>query len=73
MDLLFWGLTAGIIGKILLGVAVINVHWHIIREKHIDEDVIGALKRERWVAIMGVILMVVGFFLELFVYGYLPF
>lgn len=70
MDLLFWGLTTGIIGKILIGIAVINVHWHIIREKHIDEDVIDALKRERWVAIIGVMLMVSGFFLEIMFYGY---
>ena len=72
MDILFWGLTIGIIGKILLGFSVINVHWHVIKEKHIDKDVIWAMKRERWVAFAGVLLIIIGYFFELTFYGYLP-
>ena len=72
MDILFWGLTIGIIGKLLIGISVINVHWHVIKERHIDKDVIWAMKRERWVALIGVLLMVVGYVLELVFYGYLP-
>ena len=72
MDILFLGLTIGIIGKVLLGVSVINVHAHIIKEHHIDGEVIWAMKRERWIAIFGVMLIVTGYFLELSFYGYLP-
>ena len=36
-DILFWSLTFTFVGKVLLGVTVINVHAHIIREHKIDQ------------------------------------
>lgn len=71
--MLFWGLTLGILGKVLLGYAVINVHSHVIKEKHIDRDVIRAMKRERSTAALGVFLLVIGYFLELSHFGYITF
>jgi len=71
MDLLFWGLTIGIIGKILIGFSVVNVHWHVIKEKKIDKDVLWAMKRERWIAVVGVAFMVSGYLLEIIFHQYL--
>lgn len=73
MDILFLGLTIGIIGKVLLGVSVINVHGHIMKEHHIDNDVLQAMETEKWIAIAGVVFMIVGYILELLFYGYPPF
>lgn len=69
MDLLFWGLTIGILGKIFIGAAVVNVHWHVIKERKIDADVIWAMKRERWVAFIGVCFMLIGYVFEIVFYS----
>ena len=68
-SLLFWGLTLGIIGKVLLGLSVVLVHTKITKEKHIDGLVLLEMRRERKIAILGIILMVVGYVLELTFFG----
>ena len=72
-DALFWGLTLGFFGKVLLGATVINVHAHIIRERKIDMDVLKEMKRERVFGITAVLLIVIGYTLELSYFNYLPF
>jgi len=71
--MLFWGLTFGVLGKVLLGYAVFNVHAHIIKEKEIDKDVITSMKRERGVVAAGVSLLIIGYFFELSYFGYIGF
>lgn len=68
---LFWGLTLGIIGKVILGIAVVSVHWRIVKEHKIDGKVLTEMRRERNLAIFGVIFMILGYLLELVSYGYL--
>jgi hypothetical protein len=68
-SLLFWGLTLGIIGKVLLGLSVVLVHTKITKEKHIDGLVLLEMRKERKMAILGIILMVVGYVLELSFFG----
>jgi len=68
-SLLFWGLTIGIIGKVLLGLSVVLVHTKITKEKHIDGLVLLEMRKERKMAILGIILMVVGYVLELSFFG----
>jgi hypothetical protein len=72
-NVLFWGITLGMVGKLLLGITVITVHSHILREQRIDTDVIRAMRRERKLALMGVIFIVIGYFLEAVHFGILPF
>ena len=72
MALLFWGLTLGLIGKVTLGIAVMMVHFRIVKEHHIDKAVLTEMRRERNVAFLGIILMVIGWVLELFFYGFVP-
>jgi len=69
--MLFWGLTLGVAGKILLGATVIMVHSKITHEKHIDGIVLMEMRREKHIAIFGIGLMFLGYLLELAAYGYL--
>jgi hypothetical protein len=72
-DALFWGLTLGFFGKVILGATVINVHAHIIKERKIDMDVLKEMKRERVFGIIAVLLITAGYTLELSYFNYLPF
>ncbi|OGG55392.1 hypothetical protein A3D62_03365 [Candidatus Kaiserbacteria bacterium RIFCSPHIGHO2_02_FULL_49_11] len=67
-NVLFWGLTLGIIGKVLLGVTVIAVHLKIVKEHKIDGVVLKEMRRERNLAIVGIIFMIVGYILEVLYY-----
>ena len=71
MDLLFLGMTASLIGKILLGIAVINVHGHIAKEHKIDIEVVTAMRREQYFVLVGLLLIVAGYILEIIHFGYL--
>lgn len=70
MDLLFWGITAGVVGKVLLGITVIRVHSKIVSEHKIDKAVFKEMHKEKILAILGIVFMVVGYILEVMFYGY---
>jgi hypothetical protein len=69
MNLLLWGITLGTIGKLVLGIAVLRVHVHILREHKIDAIVLKSLKREQYVTALGLALIVFGFMLEILFYN----
>ena len=64
MTILIIGMTIGLIGNILLGVAVIRVHMHMAREKKFDSDVARAIKGEEHLGTVAIILMIVGYGIE---------
>lgn len=68
MNLLLWGITLGTIGKLVLGIAVLRVHVYILREHKIDNVVLKALKREQLVTVIGLLMIVLGYALEIFFY-----
>ena len=68
MNLLLWGITIGTIGKLVLGIAVLRVHVYILREHKIDGVVLSALKREQYVTFIGLMLIVIGYLLEILFY-----
>ena len=70
--MLFWGLTLGVVGKVLLGGAVIMVHSKITDEKRIDGIVLMEMRHERNIALLGIALMIAGYLLELAFYGFIP-
>ena len=70
MDLLFWGLTLGVAGKILLGIAVMMVHWRIVKEHRIDKLVLREMRKERNTALLAITLIAAGYLLEISHYGY---
>ena len=59
------GFTFDLIGKILLGVTVYLVHTRIMREGKIDRAVIREMQKEKRLAILGIILIILGFFMQL--------
>jgi len=72
MTLLFWGLTLGIVGKVLLAVSVIMVHGKIVHEHRIDKEVLVEMRQEKNLAIGAITLMLIGYVLELWTYGMIP-
>ncbi len=54
------GLTIDAVGKILLGATVLFVHWHVLKEHAIDENVLRTMRREQVMGIIGIICIVVG-------------
>ncbi len=59
------GFTADIIGKVLLAISVYFVHRRVLREGKITKNVLRLMLRERNLALVGLILMVLGYFLQL--------
>ena len=73
MNILFWGMTLGTAGKLLLGFAVLRVHTRIREERKIDAAVIRSIKREEVLTLVGVLLIIVGYVLEVAFYNGLNF
>lgn len=69
MNILFWGLTISMTGKLLLAAGVLMAHSKIEHEHKIDGQVIRAFHRERVLTIIGIILILIGYGLELYFYG----
>lgn len=69
MNLLLWGLTIGTVGKLVLGIAVLRVHVYILREHAIDNVVLRALKREQYVTLLGLALIIIGYLFEILFYN----
>jgi hypothetical protein len=70
MNALFWGLTIGAAGKVLVVVGVLLAHSEIAHEHRIDAKVLRVFKTERWLTILGLVLIVVGYLLEMYFYGF---
>ena len=71
MNLLFWGLTVSVVGKVFLAVGVLRAHSEIAHEHRIDAKVLRTFKTERWLTITGLALIVFGYALEIYFYGYI--
>lgn len=59
MELL--GFTLDVIGKVMVAYTAIAVHRHVWKEHKVDEIVFRAMKKEQFIGIAGIILIVVGF------------
>lgn len=70
MNLLFWGLTISIIGKIMLAVGVLIAHTELAHERRVDLEVLKSFKLERVLTILGIILMAAGYAMEIYFYGF---
>ena len=49
----------------MVAFTAIAVHHRFLKEHKVDEGVFKAMKRERFIGILGVILMIIGYFLEI--------
>lgn len=70
MNLLFWGLTISVVGKVLLAVGVLKAHGEIAHEHRIDAKVLRTFKTERFLTLAGLACIVFGYTLEIYFYGF---
>lgn len=59
------GFTLDVLGKVLLGITVLLAHRRIVEEHRIDREVLTEMKREQFLGLLGIVLIIVGFFLQL--------
>lgn len=69
MNLLFWGMTLGVVGKVLVVLAVLHMHHSLVKEHRIDKKVILTYRQERVLTFIGLILIVLGYALEIYFFG----
>lgn len=70
MNLLFWGLTVGVIGKVLLGIGVLIAHTKLAHEMKIDQLVLKSFRLEHTLTIIGLALIVAGYGMEVYFYDF---
>lgn len=73
MNILFWGLTISVVGKVLLAIGVLKAHTQLAIEHRIDNIVIRTFRFERWITLLGLFLIVLGYTLEVYFYGFTSF
>lgn len=69
MSMLFLGMTLSVIGKVMLGLAIIWVHITMSTERSIDEEVIKAFRRETYITVAALLLIAAGYLLEIYGLG----
>jgi hypothetical protein len=70
MNLLFWGLTISMLGKVLLAIGVLKAHSQIAHEHRIDAKVLRTFRTEMWITIAGLIFILAGYGMEVVFYGF---
>jgi len=70
MNLLFWGLTVSMIGKVLLAAGVLIAHTELAHEMKVDNLVLKSFKMERILTALGIFLILIGYFMEIYFYGF---
>jgi len=65
MNLELIGFTIETLGTIMIAYTVISVHHKVWKERKIDEQFFSAMKTEQIITVIGVIFIVLGYFLQL--------
>lgn len=65
MNLELLGFTLDVIGKIMVAYTAIAVHRRVWQEHKIDKVVFAVMKNEQIIGIIGIVLIVIGYFLQL--------
>ena len=65
LSIRFIGSVIEVIGEICLGLSVYFVHRLVAKEKKIDVHIVKEFKHEKTLAIVAIILIVLGFFLQI--------
>ena len=66
MNLFIIGATFDVIGKILIGITVLIVHGHVIKDRKITREVIKEMKYEQLLGLLGIIFIIIGYFIHIF-------
>jgi hypothetical protein len=59
------GHTVDVIGKVMIAYTALAVHYRVRKEHKIDNIVFSSMKKEHWIGVLGIILIVLGYFLRL--------
>lgn len=59
------GLTFDVVGTILIAIMALKVHHNVIKERKIDSEVFEEMKLEQFLGITGVVLLIVGYILQI--------
>lgn len=65
MNIEFLGFVLDVIGKIMVAYTAIAVHRRVWKEHKIDEIVFKVMKNEQIIGIAGIILIIIGFILQI--------
>lgn len=57
--------TLDIIGKVMVAYTALAVHSRVRKEQKIDSAVFRAMRKEKIIGILGIILMIFGYFMHL--------
>lgn len=68
MNLLFWALTIGTLGKVLLAVGVLIAHSKLAHERVVDQQVLRSFRLEHTLTLLGMFLIVAGYGMEIYFY-----
>jgi len=67
LSLRFLALTFDVAGKLALAIMALMVHNRIVMEKRIDKKIIMEMKREKRIAYLAVILILIAYVIEIFI------
>jgi len=58
--------TLEVIGTVLIAFAALRVHHRVLYEHKIDKKVFSAMRKEQLIGILGVLFVLVGYFIQIF-------
>lgn len=58
------GFTVEVIGKIMVGFTAVMVHYRVRKEHQIDAKVFKEMRREQVIGVIGITLILIGYFLQ---------
>jgi hypothetical protein len=58
--------TVEVVGEVLVAYTVIRVHSRLVKEHRIDKQVIAEIVREQTFAKIGILLIVLAYFMDIF-------
>lgn len=61
----FVGFVLDTMGKIAVGYTAMSIHNRLLKERGADEAVFAEIRRDKRFAVIGLVMMVVGFLLQL--------
>lgn len=69
MNLLFWGMALRVLGEVVVVLAILHMHSSLIKEHGVDKKVILSYKQERVLTFVGLILITLGYVMEVYFYS----
>ncbi len=69
MNLLFWGITLGVIGKVIVVLAVLHMHHSLVKENKINHTIYLTYRQERVLTFLGLFLILIGYAMEVYFYS----